>query len=565
MSSKMPFKSPKSSPRTKQMASASYEFLFGVYFSETNPERTMTQILERLYKLGKVSRPTKGENDGRSLNQMIAKLSTNPKLEGFDSPRGRAVLNGWAQSAFVELGATKKGGGGALAVDYLRPLTAAAFRAGFPKERSRHRGSDVFIYRSLLTHASSKTDKLLKEALKEWLIAETNLGLGMDKRILPPYQNPQYDEETSLDVNVLLQFRLLEGVEGLAQSPNQPEAAPLDFPVPLAGSMAGRDFFEFARNFGGRTTAELAESLVSLMAFRLFQLPLVSATALEGLLGADNHTDLNSVDMNIGMFFDFTDGQNSASARLAKESVRRDLGRMTGFFESAMRLRAVEEAALSDNNLRNTLAQLNGPDRLQKLIDLQDDPLIEIVIGMWLKDIEDECAEKDSSQLPEIHAVRSRHTSHLNMYCDLLMQDRQKLGLEGIRKWLYSTGGLVGTTDATYFACISGTKKAPTTWKYQMSDSLFRAILDLCFVKKSGKLSGTGEISMAELITILKNRFGILVNEIPGGVDDPESAKAVAENYSAFVNKLKVMGYFRGLSDDFNAQRVQLPSKIERH
>jgi hypothetical protein len=64
---------------------------------------------------------------------------------------------------------------------------------------------------------------------------------------------------------------------------------------------------------------------------------------------------------------------------------------------------------------------------------------------------------------------------------------------------------------------------------------------------------------MSYLLERLERRFGVLIAKVPEGLDSPEAKQAASENFVAFIVKLKTLGYFRGLSDDFSAQFAERP------
>jgi hypothetical protein len=54
----------------------------------------------------------------------------------------------------------------------------------------------------------------------------------------------------------------------------------------------------------------------------------------------------------------------------------------------------------------------------------------------------------------------------------------------------------------------------------------------------------------------LERRWGILINRPPPLLDNATNREAAAANLEAFKRRLRQMGYFEALSDDFTAQYV---------
>ena len=57
----------------------------------------------------------------------------------------------------------------------------------------------------------------------------------------------------------------------------------------------------------------------------------------------------------------------------------------------------------------------------------------------------------------------------------------------------------------------------------------------------------------------MSERFGILIDRPPADFDSADARAGAAENLSAFTQRLKLLGCFEGLSDDFSAQFVTRP------
>jgi len=54
----------------------------------------------------------------------------------------------------------------------------------------------------------------------------------------------------------------------------------------------------------------------------------------------------------------------------------------------------------------------------------------------------------------------------------------------------------------------------------------------------------------------MRERFGIVIDRPPQGMDSTSSRAAAAGNFNAFKVRLRQTGFFRGLSDDFNVQNL---------
>jgi hypothetical protein len=61
------------------------------------------------------------------------------------------------------------------------------------------------------------------------------------------------------------------------------------------------------------------------------------------------------------------------------------------------------------------------------------------------------------------------------------------------------------------------------------------------------------------LLDRLENRFGILIDRPPAAFDNADTRAAAAANLEAFKRRLRLLGCFDSLSDDFSAQLVRNP------
>jgi hypothetical protein len=94
-----------------------------------------------------------------------------------------------------------------------------------------------------------------------------------------------------------------------------------------------------------------------------------------------------------------------------------------------------------------------------------------------------------------------------------------------------------------------------------MSDDLLAVLVQLAFVEDpSGTLSNVTlrpQIRLRDFLTFLESRFDVIVDRPPGFLDTASSRAAAFENLEALKRRLREMGYFRELSDDFTAQYLR--------
>lgn len=559
----MTFRLPKSE-LGKRLASAVYEFLMPVTLEVTNVERLLIQVLERVVKVGKTSPPHNKKSANLELGHLVAALSRNIKLEGFDSDHGRSLLEGWLRAAVVEMIPFKDSPTGEQ-IDFLRLLSVASYRSGLPKYRSKHRKIDQLVYRSMVTYWLANPGAS-SETLRTAVVEESTLGDGLEfKGVKYPYSNPEYSGGKKIDINALLELRFLEGIPGrdpLESKEGKLDALPLNSAVPSATLPVGKSMVDLMRAYSTWSAAEITTSLSCIVALFMYQLPVRTGIAVRELLteGGNHDLLLDSQANPMEMYFDFTSDPNGASSALSKACVARDLQVLSNYFLDMVLLRETESSARTSKALKTELESLDGTPRLIKIAGLVGDERVENSAGLRLEQLESDFDDLDDTQNLEIfQAIRSASKTNLDALVRVVIKDRQKDGMSSIRKWASSLGGLTKDGPKREHALLSGTMAAPTTWKYSMSESMLLTLVNLCFLDEKGRNPVSPALEMRFLLERLERRFGVLISKVPGGLDSPEAKQAASDNFVAFIAKLKTLGYFRGLSDDFSAQFVERP------
>ncbi len=545
----------------KQLRSANYDFLIPVTLNETNLERMLVQILERVVKHGNTSPPHVKQNDSAERYfDLLDALQGNEKLSGFDGGYGRAVLDGWLRTSVVEMIPVGKGKGKAgEQIDFLRLLTVASYRSGLPKWRSRNRKADLAIYGAMLKSVQKNLGENA-ESLRLRL-QKTRLASGIEfNDISYPWKDPEYSGKEVVDISALLEMRFVEGVT--AREPRDESVSSLDAPIEAQFDRLGAEMVALLENFKDLSSGELASNLTSVMAIRLFQIPILTSSLLGARLAGDSGSSLTGPEM----FFDFTGVRDSASDKLSRRSVQNDLQLVSRLYPRLVLLRETEATLKGLTKEYEEYRGLSSPEKLSKLIELTKNERIEEHTGWRLGQIETAIsADTDSPDglLEEFQQIRGMAESNLEALVTLLVADHGAVALAGYRKWLYSTGGLTSSSDRREYALLEGSMSKTSTWKYSMNDSVLTTLINLCFLDDHGRLPKNRDLEMGTLLKRLRERFGVLVSTPPSYANDSDAHVASVENYEAFTRTLKLLGYFRGLSDDFSAQYVTRPELVQ--
>lgn len=579
--------------KDRNLRSANLDELVSITFSETDIDRMLTQIAERMVKAGRVASSTKrtvsgNRSDSLTVGDYARELQKSPEFSGFIGTQGAEILEGWLRSSVVIVKGTGKSRTGE-SIDYLAPLTAAAYRTGFPITTQRHRRADKLVYDLMVSYLVALGQGFPAKSLLEY--CKRTLGQGVDFGHLP-YLEPKYDGDSSLDINQLLALRLIELFDssGLKEKLENDRFEGISIPgalVPLGQDLI--TLFQTSSNEGTDKKAwessEIFSALRAVIAIRLYQIPLRMAQALRAIIQGQEHSDLwrGAPDAEseevlakwnspLEIYCDFTDEAGGPSDRLAKLCVSRDLDAMRVFFADRMLYRAVTLVAPLTPAGSPFTGQFSRRQMLQHFSNALNDSEYEAAAQLFLSSISrnlyDDNGEPVSEESETVFAqITSLYSNPLQALARLLVASRERDGVEGLTKWLRATGGLQSSGLSTRYALLNGLEGRRTTWKYRPSDELILTLTDMCFLD-SGNSANNGLVRARKVMNLemllerLRNRYGILIQEPPAEFDSPENRKAAGQNLAAFQSLLRDFGCFDSLSDDFAAQMVRRPRRV---
>jgi len=522
------------------------ENVINVELNDTDIDRMLTKILERAVKRGRVSG---SRVDTKDYVGYLTKLQKSPHIMGADDERGLEVLDGWVRSSVLvqETAGLRRD---TVQMGYLRPLTLAAYRSGLPKSASRNRRADTLVYKSMVRVLKAQGQENESAAIQQ-LFGDT-FGRGVDLGQFP-HTNPTYDGSTEVDIDTLLAFRFIEHFEGNERLGR--DHGPLDPPVPMAVEPLGRDLISFLTFYGPYLpVAEAYTHLSALLSLRLFQLPLVTAHAVRSLLstGQTLPADTNPC----SQYCDFVRIRGHASDELSRMSVQRDLEVMRTFFGDRLLLRSLNDgvAVLPTKPDVGDSAE----SRLKAVAGLKDDPMMQMALQMQINAIEAglDAGDEGREFIAEVRAAEG--LSAADQLTAILVEGLRKRGLENQVKWFWSAGGIKKS-----YGILTGSLNSRASWRYAMSDEALVTLLCMVFVDESGQRTTT-RLPIRDVLSRLEKRFGMLIATPPGDLDSADARAGAAANLTAFTQRMKLLGCFEGLSDDFSAQFVTRPREVPK-
>lgn len=537
----------------KNLRSLEFTELTMVELNDIDTDRLTPHLWELIVKQGRLSAPPKDADD---YDRYLDMLASSPRLQGFGDEQGRKVLDGWLRSSVVRIGAKGRGHAGTQ-MDYIQPLTIASYRAGLPKTR-RHRHAHTLIYDLLIEELKQRG----AEQPEKTLSAELKKAVGDGVIIGPPsHWLPEYDGRTPVDINALLSLYFLEAFKpgGALNTPHGFKTSA----VPAATSGLASDLLDYMVAYGGKLTpSAFIDRFAALVSVRLFQLPLRLARSMRHVIRTGERSDdmLDVMARNpLELYCDFTAVRGGASDELARQVVQRDLEVMRGFMDDRLLLRSLYQAMPNLRKKGEEITSLPMADSLVAMLRERENPMVSTYAVYTMQAIENETRDSASGtddDLDYIASVMDSELPPIDQLTTLLVEGLATKGLQNQARWFSSTGGIKKT-----YGIITGAPNSRRSWRYAPSDDLLQAILLVCFTAANGTRY-LPRMPITKLLETLRDRFGILVDQPPATLDSADNRAAAAVNLEAFKRRLRLLGCFDGLSDDFSAQYVRNPLEI---
>ena len=281
------------------------------------------------------------------------------------------------------------------------------------------------------------------------------------------------------------------------------------------------------------------------------------------------------------IYLDFTGKLDNVSTYMAKEGIKQDIEAYQQFFPSNLLLRLLDAYT---NQLREPSSRIRtlvenelqgvetGPLYLQKLLTLQDHPRVGPRFTSKAEDDIDEIrkynsqpteGQKNNEQdedLAWIEAIASSGETEVECVVALLSEAQRGEAITKYLRWLWNVGG-----NDHAFSLVEGRRSYRPSWKYAPTNELLSVLVQLAAARigpSEGQRvndKGVYTIRLQDFLTFLETRFGILVDRPPAQFTGAEYVAAARENLHAMLRRLRQMGVFRDLSDDFTAQRLRPP------
>jgi hypothetical protein len=168
--------------------------------------------------------------------------------------------------------------------------------------------------------------------------------------------------------------------------------------------------------------------------------------------------------------------------------------------------------------------------------------------------------EEDQSELAWVDQLVSGSETEVERVVSLLVEAQRSNALSSFIRWYSGVGGLTKPHGV-----LQGTVGRRQTWRYEPSNDLLAMLVQLAAARQLVQGDGSrGEVTpqpirLQDFLAFLETRFGLVVDRPPSPFVGADYAAAARDNLQAMLGRLRQMGIFRDLSDDFTVQRLEPP------
>ena len=254
---------------------------------------------------------------------------------------------------------------------------------------------------------------------------------------------------------------------------------------------------------------------------------------------------------------DLGNDPDSPMADLARHSADVHYRRIPGYVQSHYRLRKLDEfATYLTRKLGKAAAPAGGKFAVDDLLKLLEPPYAgerEGFFKMRLASLIEDSGGTASGDLdPEVRRVTEMGLSDLDLYIEVLMAMRGTYHRRYITEFL----------DSVFKRRDAGLMQQPHRGarRFALSSHLLEVLLQIAVLESSGPEFATRELLVDELLTFLRERYGIHVDRLPPGdgfgAPSINDLAALRQNRKDFESRLREIGFFRDLSDAFVTQTI---------
>ncbi len=503
-------------------------------YKQIDMDRVLTGFLARLWWKGSPS-VLVGSRSDLGVDDFVASLLEHPeRFENFDPD----ITYRWVETHLLDV---VNRGRPNQAVAGLRPLHGFTYRFRVAR-RSRPYGADEQLY-WMIYYASNGRGATTLDHLKQFFFA------GVDPRTARPSSDGDIDVETQalISLSDLDSSRIPDREAGGRQRTPYP---PLDT---AASDRLADDVVRLLYHQELIPRSVLVEHLKMLFALHLALYHLHLMLALPARLAG---AQAGNADRG-GLFVDVAGVPATACARLAERSARRWYGRIPAFVQATFTVKKLDDFASHLLRLRLLRRNSSGLFSVDQLIDLlgpQYRAEREQFAGERLTRVLEAVQGPDGDLDPQTEDLVGLGLDRFTTYIEVITAQRVAFHRKYLRDCL-DTLLLKNRPGALIAQPRRGERR------FVLDSRLIEVLLQLALLRPDDRGGlRTVPLRVDEFLTILRDRYGLYIDEFPPGGDlgRPGIADqaALRENRAAFVARLREIGFYTDLSDAYVTQTL---------
>jgi len=545
--------------------------LFSVEMNDFEVEGLLPVIFYMIRSRGKQRGKSRNliQSDAMDIGKHVDDFASHEKVEGFDGGEGLRLADKWIRTSLIRTSRVGRGGKKGEQILCLRPLSFLSYKPGFPATMSRLRGVPQFLNQIFREQFGDREKGSKLIGLENRIQNAFSAGLELpDGRELNGY----YDGKTQLDTEVLASLYYLDMFEPCPASFRRPKESTPPALLKVASEILAEDVYHFMLAYKFRVPpGVLADYLVALLNFELaiytFKLvhstnSLVRTGRLPQEMTLVSQEDKGLPPTDLEFYVDFTGHRGTPSGRVAHANVNRDIEALQNFFGARLLLRTLDRYVQHIPNLQRELSLLEGGGYFEKLLTYCEEPYIQARAAMELEEVRRELEyevgedEESLAGLPtELQAIfQNEQLDAFSKVMRILELSQRVQATSDIVSWYWAACGL--KRDDGFLA---GNLRGRRIWRYYMSDFLLEVLVQLCTVlpEYNDGHRFPRQVTLVRFLEFLRNRYGILIDQPPEWIRSTENIAGAKQNFEVLKRRLRQMGLFLDLSDDFNAQRIR--------
>lgn len=503
-------------------------------YKQIDMDRVLTGFLPRLWWRGSPS-VLVGAPSNLGVEEFVESFLTHPeRFENFN----REITYRWVETHLLDL---VNRGRPTQAVAGLRPLHGFTYRFRVTR-RSRPYGADEQLY-WMIYHASRDKGATALDHLKRFFFA------GVDPRTALPSGGDEIDVETQALIS-LSEAEKSHITDREAGGRAQRPYPPLD---PLASNRLADDVLALLYHQEIIPRSVLVDHLKILFAFHLALYHLHLMLSLPAQLAG---TDAGAAGRG-GLFVDVAGVPATDCARLAERSARRWYGRIPAFVQATFTVKKLDDFArhlLKLGKLRRGSDGLLSVDQLVELLGSPHRAERDRFAGARLARVLEAVQGPDGELDPQTADLVGLGLDPFTTYIEVITAHRVAFH----RKYL------IDCLDTLLLKNRPGALVAQPRRgqrRFVLDSRLVEVLLQLALLRPDGRGGlRTVPLRVDEFMTILKDRYGLYIDEFPPGGDlgRPTIADqtALRHNRAAFVARLREIGFYADLSDAYVTQTI---------